>query len=111
VSSASATFDRTALEQRLRIKLDDWRGLLTRNITTGNAMLRLLLAEPIRFTPLVEERRRAYRFEGRLALDRMIAGLVPSPEIGAQLHQLMASPTGTVGRWSRPWAGFSDLAA
>jgi len=23
----------------------------------------------------------------------------------------MASPTGTVGRWSRPWAGFSDLAA
>ena len=23
----------------------------------------------------------------------------------------VASPTGTVGRWSRPWAGFSDLAA
>jgi len=27
---------------------------LTRNIATGNAMLRTLLAEPIRFTPLVE---------------------------------------------------------
>jgi hypothetical protein len=54
-------------------------------------MLRTLLAGPIRFTPIVEERRRAYRFEGRIALDRMIAGLVPSPEIGAKLHQLMAS--------------------
>ena len=87
------TFDRTALERRLQAKLADWRGLLTRNIATGNAMLRMLLAEPIRFTPLVEERRRAYRFEGRIALDRMIAGLVPSHEIGAKLHQLMASLT------------------
>src|SRR5262245_11251621 len=34
--------------------------------------LRMLLAEPIRFTPLVE-RRRAYRFEGRIALDRISA--------------------------------------
>jgi site-specific DNA recombinase len=88
------SIDHVALEQRLRAKLDDWRGLLTRNIATGNAMLRLLLAGPIRFTPLVEERRRAYRFEGRIALDRMIAGLVPSHEISAKLHQLMASPSG-----------------
>jgi hypothetical protein len=29
----------------------------------------------------------------------MIAGLVPSPEIGAQLHQLMASPTGFAASW------------
>jgi DNA invertase Pin-like site-specific DNA recombinase len=94
------SIDRVALEQRLRAKLDDWRGLLTRNIGTGNAMLRLLLAGPIRFTPLVEERRRAYRFEGRIALDRMIAGLVPSHEISAKLHQLMASPTGFETLWT-----------
>jgi Recombinase zinc beta ribbon domain len=86
--------DRGALEQRLRGKLADWRGLLTRNIATGNATLRALLAEPIRFTPVIEEHRRGYRFEGRLALDRIIAGLVPVPEISAKLHQLMASPAG-----------------
>jgi hypothetical protein len=32
----------------------------------------LLLAESIRFTPIDEDRRRGYRFEGRIALDRMI---------------------------------------
>jgi hypothetical protein len=68
--------------------------LLTRNVSSGNAMLRTLLAEPIRFTPIVEERRRAYRFEGRIALDRMIAGLVPSDDFGRKLHQLVSSPTG-----------------
>jgi hypothetical protein len=87
-------FDRVALEQRLRTKLEDWHGLLTRNVSSGNAMLRTLLAEPIRFTPIVEERRRAYRFEGRIEQDRMIAGLVPSEDFGRKLHQLMASPTG-----------------
>ena len=29
------TFDRKALEQRLHVKLADWRGLLTRNLATG----------------------------------------------------------------------------
>jgi hypothetical protein len=79
---------------RLHAKLADGRGLLTRNIASGHAMLRTLLAERIRFMPLVEERRRACRFEGRLALDRMIAGLVPSEEFGRPYNQLLASPTG-----------------
>jgi hypothetical protein len=87
-------FDRVALEQRLQTKLEDWRGLLTRSVSSGNAMLRTLLAEPIRFTPISDERRRAYRFEGRIALDRLIAGLVPLEDFGRKLHQLMASPTG-----------------
>ena len=34
--------DRVALERRLRIKLADWRGLLTRNLSSGREMLRLL---------------------------------------------------------------------
>jgi hypothetical protein len=57
----------------------------------------------------VEERRRAYRFEGRIALDRMIAGLVPSPEIGAQLHQLMASPM--PGSWNHIVAWLKQIDA
>jgi hypothetical protein len=88
------TFDRKALEQRLHVKLADWRGLLTRNVATGNAMLRTLLAEPIRFTPVLEHRRRGYRFEGRIALDRMLTGLVVLPELSAKLHQLVSSPEG-----------------
>ena len=71
--------DRVALERRLRIKLADWRGLLTRNLSSGREMLRLRLGGPIRFTPVNEERRRGYRFEGTIALDRMISGLVATP--------------------------------
>jgi hypothetical protein len=106
----SPTFDRRTLERRLHVKLADWRGLLTRNVATGNAMLRTLLAEPIRFTPVLEDRRRGYRFEGRIALDRMVAGLV-LPELSAKLHQLVSSPGGFVNRWRPPFDGFSDLAA
>jgi hypothetical protein len=68
--------DRTALERRLHVKLDDWRGLLTRNLTTGRDVLRLVLAGPIRFTPVSDERRRGYRLEGAIALDRMIGGVL-----------------------------------
>jgi hypothetical protein len=36
--------------------------------------LRLLLAEPLRFTPVEEQGRRGYRFTGVVALDRVIEG-------------------------------------
>ena len=52
------------LEQRLRAKLADWRGLLRRNVAEGRAVLRTLLIGPLRFTPIVEERRRGCAFEG-----------------------------------------------
>jgi hypothetical protein len=89
------TFDRKALEQRLHVKLAGWRGPFTRNVATGNAMLRTLLAEPIRFTPVIEDRRRGYRFDGRIALDRILTGLATLPEVSAKLHRLVSSPEGT----------------
>jgi len=67
-------------------------------------MLRLLLGGPIRFTPVDEERRRGYRFEGTIALDRMISGLVSTP-----LN--VASPEGTADGWPMPLAGFYDKRA
>jgi hypothetical protein len=88
--TALPTFDRGALERRVRGKLAEWRGLLTRDVVAGNATLRALLAEPIRFTPVREERRVGYRFEGRIALDRVILGLIP--HIG--VHKLVTSPAG-----------------
>jgi hypothetical protein len=55
--------DRRALEERLQAKLEDYRGLLMRDLPTANAMLRTLLDEPIRFTPVLDEGRRGYQFE------------------------------------------------
>ena len=72
----------SALEQRLRVKLADWRGLLTRNVETGRDVLRTL------FTPVIDERRRGYAFRGAVALDRLIAGMVDLPT-------QMASPSGS----------------
>jgi hypothetical protein len=88
-------------------KLDDWKGLLTRNVPEGREVLRQLLVGPIRFRPVVEERRRGYAFEGAIALDRLIAGeaieeLVPT----LWRPQAEATEVGILRI-----AGFSDLRA
>jgi DNA invertase Pin-like site-specific DNA recombinase len=62
-----------ALEERLRAKLADWRGLLTRNVESGREVLRALLAGPLKFTPVIDDGRRGYAFEGVIALDRLVA--------------------------------------
>ena len=77
------------LERRLRNKLADWRGLLTRNVETGREVLRALLVGPLRFTPIVEARRRAYAFEGAIALQKLVAGVIELPTLTR-----VASPTG-----------------
>jgi hypothetical protein len=79
-----------ALERRIGEKLADWRGLLTRNVDTGREVLRTLLVEPYRFTPVIDERRRGYRFTATLALDRVVSGVVDLPKTLAGV----ASPTG-----------------
>jgi site-specific DNA recombinase len=84
------------LEQRLRAKLADWRGLLTRNIDSGRDVLRALLVGPLRFTPIVEDRRRAYAFEGAVALERLVSGVIDLPTLTG-----VASP----GGYGRLWAG------
>jgi DNA invertase Pin-like site-specific DNA recombinase len=77
------------LEGRLRRKLADWRGLLTRNVETGREVLRVLLVGPLRFTPIVEARRRAYAFDGAIALERLVSGVIDLPTLTR-----VASPTG-----------------
>ena len=37
------------------------------------------LVGPLKFTPVVEGRRRGYTFEGTIALDRLLAGVVVLP--------------------------------
>lgn len=79
-------FDRAGTERRLRCLLDDWRGLLTRDVVSGRGVLRALLVGPLKFTPVIDKRRRGYRFEGAIAIDRLASGLMSFPT-------LMASPT------------------
>ena len=82
-------FSAIGLKKRLRAKLADWRSLLRRNVSEGRAVLRALLVGPLRFTPVKDERRRGYRFEGTIALDRLLSGVV-------ELPTKVASPTGQV---------------
>ena len=72
-------FDARADEGRLRDLVDDWRGLLVRDVASGREVLRTLLVGPLRFTPVVDERRRGYTFEGAIALDRLVSGIVDLP--------------------------------
>jgi hypothetical protein len=44
-------------------------------------VLRTLLVGPLRFTPIDEERRRGYAFEGMIALDRLLSGVVDLPRV------------------------------
>jgi Recombinase zinc beta ribbon domain len=80
-------FDRTGMERRLGGLVEDWRSLLTRDIASGREVLRALLVGPLRFTPVVDGRRRGYAFEGGLALDRLVSGVIDLPTF-------VASPTG-----------------
>jgi hypothetical protein len=76
------------LEQRLREKLADWRGLLTRNVESGRAVLKALLEGPLRFTPILEGRRPAYAFEGSISLEKLVSGVIELPTLTG-----VASPT------------------
>ncbi len=86
-SAQRAHVNMEGLERRLRAKLADCRGLLRRNISEGRAVLRTLLIGPLRFTPVRDARRRGHAFEGAIALDRLLTGVIELPTV-------MASPTG-----------------
>lgn len=86
-SGATPTVDLAAIEARLRAKLAEWRRLLRTNVADGREVLRLLLVGKLWFTPIREERRRGYAFEGTIALDRVLSGVVELPAVGT-------SPTG-----------------
>ena len=77
-----------ALRRQLQALLDDWRGLLTENVTEARPLLSLVLAgRRITFTPRGDE---GYELIVPVAIDRMLSTLVP-----LSIDQvLLASPTG-----------------
>ena len=52
---------------------------MTQNVNEAREVLRLLLVEPFRFTPVADGRRRGYAFTGTLALDRIVSGVIDLP--------------------------------
>jgi hypothetical protein len=98
------------LEQRIREKVADWRGLLTRNVESGRDALKALLVDPLMFYPEVSGARKAYRFRGAIALDRLVEGVI-DPQIGAKTLTDGSFPAGFArcGNAARAW--FSDLRA
>ena len=76
------------LRAQLRGVLDDWRGLLSRNVAEARPLLDLVLADRIRFTPMADRR---YQLTVPIQFDRVMSAAVPD------LHGLqdrVTSPTG-----------------
>ena len=65
--------------------------LLTENVETGRGVLSELLVGPVRFTPIETARRRAYEFEGRVALDRLVSGVIELPTLTRMASPVFAS--------------------
>ncbi len=78
--------DVRSLEQALRVKLADWNGLLSRNVTQARQALRSLVPERLTFTPQHEEEEPFYIFEGTAVLDRFLSGIA--------LPKALVAPTG-----------------
>jgi hypothetical protein len=74
--------NRRTLEQAVRTCLEDWRGLLARNVQDARQLLREVLEGPLKFTPETG----AYRFEGQAAIGRLLGA--------AGVATFVASPTG-----------------
>ena len=68
-------FNRTAIDQRVRRHVNDWRSLLTKHVQDGRQLLREVLAGPLRFTPV----ERTYQFEGEASIGRLLAGMAGLP--------------------------------
>lgn len=92
------------LREQLRLALDDWQGLLRRNVAEARPLLDLVLADRIRFTPIAD---RQYQLTVPIVFDRVMTAAVPDLRA---LQDRVASPRGLVTRWNRVFRGFSTAA-
>ena len=78
------------LRVQLRSVLDDWRGLLSRNVAEARPLLDLVLADRIRFTPIAEHR---YQLTVPIQFDRVMTAAVPDLN---GLQDRVTSPRGVL---------------
>jgi hypothetical protein len=98
-----AATDRHSLERTIREKVADWRGLLTRNVQDGRALLKQLLTGPLRFTP--EDS--AYRFEGEASFGGLLGGVGLPP---TSLASLMPASWNQIAVWLQQVDGLRQAA-
>ena len=79
----------SVLRAQLRRALDDWRGLLSRNVAEARPLLDLVLADRIRFRPTGD---RGYQLTVPVVFDRVMTAAVPDLR---GLQDRVASPRGT----------------
>lgn len=70
----AGTIDLPRIEKDLRARLKDWRGLLSGQVAVSRQILVKLLDDRLTFTPQAD----AYEFTGRVALGKLVSGLVPA---------------------------------
>ncbi len=68
-------FDFRQIEQELRARLEDWRGLLCRQVAQARQILRKLLVGKLVFTPREDASGRYYEFAGQGTLRQVLAGV------------------------------------
>ena len=92
--------ERQRIERELRVRLDDWRGLLRRHVPQARQILRKLLVDRVVFTPKTDY----YEFTGSWTLGKLVSGVVDLP-------QRMVSPTGLGLLWTPEIKGKARVAA
>ena len=92
--AAFATLDRSRLKAELVARAADVRTLLGQHVPQARQMLRKLLRDSVQMTPVVENGRRGYHFEGRLVYDGLLSGTVLSARAmgGIQGDRCAAAP-------------------
>ena len=95
--------DRKAIERTVREHVEGWRGLLTKHVQDGRQLLQEALAGPIRFTA----EKRSYRFEGEVAVGRLLAGVAGLPPF---LASLMPASWNQITVWLRQIDGLRHAA-
>jgi hypothetical protein len=65
------------LEEKLRKAVEEWRGVLGRQVVQARQIVTKLLAEKITFTPEDRDGRRGFRFEATGTAEKLLAGVVP----------------------------------
>jgi hypothetical protein len=92
--------ERQRIERELRVRLDDWRGLLRRHVPQARQILRKLLVDRVVFTPKTD----CYEFTGSWTLGKLVSGVVDLP-------QCMVSPRGHSLLWKPEIKGKARVAA
>ncbi len=84
-----ASLDLRRIEQDLRVRLEDWRGLLTRHVGAARQIPAKLIPDRLVFTPHVEGDARYYTFTGIGRIEPLLQGVVALPPMLAGGERLV----------------------